>query len=230
MAERGSRLAEALRHPLCLALVSFLLTGVLANLVSRGLDQQARERDREAELRAYASRTITEVTELIFERLHRAELVGSSVIRRAPVEEIKERKRSYDEAYLRWNIRLAGNQQRLAALLGPDRLPELRAFLDVGITQLFRLADACLTDAYDLYLPGTEEAMQAARRRVEACEVETFTTSLKDLHDQTGRCGRQFAATLYAALAEATGRPAGRALTADPVLQACLRIEAPPPR
>ena len=84
------------RHPLMIVVITFTLSGLLGAAFSQWLSKQAEETERlrvEAEARKVA---VQSFSRYIYERRARAEMLASSFRRKAPIDEVKERKRLYD--------------------------------------------------------------------------------------------------------------------------------------
>ncbi|MEL6266808.1 MAG: hypothetical protein AAFR52_14380 [Pseudomonadota bacterium] len=143
------------RHPAFIALLSFVLSGVIASLIGYGLALRA-EADRAAEadrrLRIAAARGFAE---LIGERRTRAALVASALRRRADTDELRHRKRAYDEAYLRWNVRIQSAMLQVRELVDAPDYSRIETVIEERlVVRLLSPADACLTDGYDAAIAG----------------------------------------------------------------------------
>lgn len=143
------------RRPTFIALLSFVLSGVIASLIGYGLALRA-EADRAAEadrrLRIAAAR---DFAELIGERRTRAALVASALRRRADTDELRHRKRAYDEAYLRWNVRIQSAMLQVRELVDAPDYSRIETVIEERlVVRLLSPADACLTDGYDAAIAG----------------------------------------------------------------------------
>ncbi|MEO1471201.1 MAG: hypothetical protein AAFV86_19320 [Pseudomonadota bacterium] len=147
------------RHPAFIALLSFVLSGVIASLIGYGLALRA-EADRAAEadrrLRIAAAR---DFAELIGERRTRAALVASALRRGAEfwadTDELCHRKRAYDEAYLRWNVRIQSAMLQVRELVDAPDYSRIETVIEERlVVRLLSPADACLTDGYDAAIAG----------------------------------------------------------------------------
>jgi hypothetical protein len=115
----SKQLQRWIRHPLTIAIVGFLLTGILGALFTQWLDsrakrleaehvRQSRQLELEAAAHARAVEAVIELANLINERRTRAVLVGSAIYRHSTSKEIEARKWAYDDIYVRWNTKLDG--------------------------------------------------------------------------------------------------------------------------
>jgi hypothetical protein len=168
-----SRLAEASRHPLVVTLVGFLCTGILGGYLTWWLNSSSHLQDMETSTRNSAIAAVSDISELVNERRARGELVVSAIRRGAPETEVVARKAAYDEAYIRWNTKVAGDVLRIRAALhwshsryekyidGLTNANILLHGIDADVIRqgqrpaaspgLFSIMDACLTRAFDAY-------------------------------------------------------------------------------
>src|SRR3978361_434616 len=96
---------DLLVHPLFVALVGFVLTGILGSYLTARFSDQAHERDVELSTRSFALAAISDISDLTKQRRERAVPVASSINRGASAVEEDARKLAYDEAFVRWNAR-----------------------------------------------------------------------------------------------------------------------------
>lgn len=86
----------------------------------------------------------------IYERRARAELLASSIKRNVSIEEIKYRKKLYDEAYFNWNANHQSNLLLVRKVLGDKEYSEFESMIEFHlVTKIFAPLDSCLTKAYD---------------------------------------------------------------------------------
>jgi F0F1-type ATP synthase membrane subunit b/b' len=90
----------AISSPLVVVFVAFVLSGVLGTLFSNWISD--RQSDIEKLRLAAESRraAVQNLSRYMYERRARAEMLASSLRRNASKDEMKERKRLYDEAYV----------------------------------------------------------------------------------------------------------------------------------
>lgn len=141
------------RHPLTVVVVAFALSGVLGTIFSSWIKKSYEETQHfrmESESRKSA---VQNFSRFVYKRRARAEMLASSFRRRAPLEEIKERKKLYDEEYVQWNANHQSNLFLIREVLAEDKysyFEHVVEFLLVG--KIFSPLDKCLTDAYDAIL------------------------------------------------------------------------------
>ncbi|MEM9011573.1 MAG: hypothetical protein AAGE18_10125 [Pseudomonadota bacterium] len=155
-APKTSAFGRLTRHPLTVAFVAFALTtllggwydGILKNRAERAARLErdiARIQAEEQEAAAKLSAFIT----LVNERSIRSDLLRSAIVRGA-AEEARERKRAYDDVYLRWNVAYPLQIRVLRGLLGEEGQTIYERAVAEAIAPLFAKTDACLTAAFDL--------------------------------------------------------------------------------
>jgi hypothetical protein len=188
-----------LRHPLTIAVISFVMTGLIGAGFTWWLDSLSKTREIEsaerlqqtqldtaAHLRAVDA--VRELTDLIYERRTRAVLVASSIVRGASTAEIVARKTAYDEVYVRWNTRLPSLALRIREEIfkQPNRT-EYEGYLNALTHQMslgekiaeldkpgkprgyLTVMDACITDAFDAY---QHEKRDAALSILKTCDFD----------------------------------------------------------
>ena len=125
------------------------------------------------------------LSSLLYERRIRGGMVVSSLRRGADVDEIKERKRNYDAAFVDWNKNIRQNLFVIREVMGETKISDLeRDFEELLIAPMSKI-DACLTRTYDMRMAG-----QDPRPDLEACKMA-------DLYQLTLDCGSTFTNELY---------------------------------
>ena len=162
--------------------------------------------------------SITGIASLFYARRTRAGMVVSSLRRNAEIEEIRDRKRAYDEAYVDWNTNIRRNLFVIREVMGEKELANLeQVFEDTLVASLSEI-DRCLTKAYDQRIAG-----QSPLATLETCRMpEVYQFALD--------CGATFTNELYK-MSQLTFLPFGRLTAAarkeaDRVRKGCIR---PPP-
>ena len=146
-----------LRHPLMIVAVTFFLSGILGAIFTQWL--AVRDKTAEAERVAFENRktAVQNLSRFIYERRSRAEMLASSIRRDAPLEEIKDRKRLYDEAYVRWNSNSQANLFLIRDVLQEDEYSFFEYIVESVLTvKILKPLDACLTSAYDHQIAGED--------------------------------------------------------------------------
>ena len=99
---------------------------------------------------------IKQMSNLIYERRTRAGMVVSSLRRLADVEELKHRKRLYDEVYVDWNKNVRLNLFVIREVMGERQLSAFEQDFEELLVRPMSLIDNCLTRAYDLKVAGQD--------------------------------------------------------------------------
>jgi hypothetical protein len=125
------------------------------------------------------------LSSLLYERRIKAGMVVSSMRRNAELDEIKDRKRSYDATYVDWNKNIRQNLFMIREVMGETQFSDLEQdFENLLIAPLSQM-DACLTRAYDQRI-----ALQDPKPQLETCKMA-------DLYQLTLDCGAAFTNELY---------------------------------
>lgn len=173
------RMARLTRRQLiAFALVSAAINGVVTASVGAWLAQT---------YSGFQSRrqSVQGIADLIYERRARAGMVVSALRRNAELDEIKYRKRAYDEVFVEWNKRIQQNVFQIRELVGErDVSLTEQEFQDLVVRPLSYI-DTCLTKAYDLRVGGQEPLAT-----LESCEMPV-------LHQLVLDCASAFTDELY---------------------------------
>jgi hypothetical protein len=105
--------------------------------------------------------------------------------RNAEVDELRYRKRGYDEAYVEWNKNLRPNLFAIREAMGSGTFSELEQDFEKYLVEPLSKIDGCITRAYDLKIAG-----QDALKELETCKMA-------DLYQQILDCGASFTNELY---------------------------------
>ena len=128
---------------------------------------------------------IQSLSSLFYERRTKAGMVVSSIRRGADTEEIRHRKRSYDEAYVEWNKNIRINLFAIREAMGERAFSSLEQDFENQLVAPLAEMDGCLTRAYDLKIAGKDALPQ-----LESCHMAT-------LYQLTLDCGSTFTNELY---------------------------------
>lgn len=170
----GDRSSSFTRHPLTIAAVSFLLTGVLGTFLSRYLNQKQQERDHFLQVTAARQVAVQEFAKTVYGRWVRANMLLSALRRDAPLDEVRDRKSAYDEAYAQWGRDLQANLFMIRTAMQSEEYTAFEGDVEFRLTPILRNIDACLTTAYDLRLQHAEVATV-----LHNCKIDSaFSTSL----------------------------------------------------
>jgi hypothetical protein len=113
---------------------------------------EAESRQTRAEAREIA---VQSLSRFIYGRRARAEMLASALRRNASLDEITERKRLYDEAYVTWNTNHQANLLLVRQLLGDRQYSDFESLMEFHLVRdIFAPLDRCLTTAYDQRVAG----------------------------------------------------------------------------
>jgi hypothetical protein len=199
------RTTTLLKHPLGAAILTFLFTGVAAALFSNFLDRISKARDLEVAATQRASDSVKTITDLIFERSFRANMVVSSFQRKAEADEIKERKMAYDVVYVRYNATIQSNLFRVREMFHTVEYTDFESLFEGPLRDLLVAQDDCVTAAYDNAISSDESKralvaedlshcpkggrgpnMRSIWLAIESCEY-TYTDALFRIVEQNDR-------------------------------------------
>lgn len=201
------------RQLIAFALVSAVVNGIVTAVIGASL------------ARTYAvyherRQSIEGIASLFYARRTRGGMVVSSLRRNADLQEIRDRKRAYDEAYVDWNTNIRRNLFVIREVMGAKELAKLEQVFEDTLVAALADMDRCLTQAYDQRMAGNSPLPA-----LEACRMpETYQFALD--------CGAAFTNELYK-MSQLTFLPFGgpssemRALAEARVKKDCTR-PAPP--
>ncbi len=129
--------------------------------------------------------SITGLSSLLYDRRTKAGMVVSTLRRNGEIDELRVRKRSYDEAYIDWNKSLRPNLFAIREVMGENAFTALEQDFEKYVVDPFSKMDACVTRAYDLRIAG-----QDALKELETCKMVA-------LYQTTLDCGASFTNELY---------------------------------
>lgn len=166
------------RQLIAFALVSAAINGIITASVGAWLGQtytkyQARRQ------------SIENLVHLVYERRTRAGMVASSLRRGADLDEIRFRKRAYDEAYVDWNKNVMQNVFAIREVTGEHLISGLETYYENGLVESMADVDRCLTKAYDARLANSDPKVE-----LEKCHMAA-------LHQFVLDCGATFTNELY---------------------------------
>lgn len=196
------------RQLIAFALASAAINGLITASVGAWLGQtytkyQARRQ------------SIENLVHLVYERRTRAGMVASSLKRGADIEEIRYRKRAYDEAYVDWNKNVMQNIFAIREVTGEHLISGLEKYYEDGLVAAMADVDRCLTKAYDARLANADP-----KTEMDKCRMAS-------LHQFVLDCGATFTNELYK-LTKLSFIPfattdQGRAVSEARIAKACTR-------
>jgi hypothetical protein len=138
------------RHNLiAFALLTAILNGIVTASVGAWLGQAYTNHLSRRE-------AVQGLADLVYERRARAGLVVSSLRRTAELEELRHRKRAYDDVFVEWNKRIQNNLLQIRDLIGSRDAAGLENVLQTGLVPALTEMDACLTKGYDVRIAGQD--------------------------------------------------------------------------
>lgn len=218
MATRGlGLLAQAgltRRQLIAFALLSAVLNGVITASVGAWLGQTyARYQSRR--------QSIESIVHLVYERRTRAGMVSSALRRGADLDEVRFRKRAYDEAYVEWNKNIMQNIFAIREVTGEHMISTLEGDFQDNLVAAMSDVDRCLTKAFDVRIQG-----QDPKPVLDGCHMAAMHQFVLD-------CGATFTNELYklTKLSFAPFKNAqtgeGREVAAKRIKTACTRPPEP---
>lgn len=195
------------------ALLSAMLNGVITASVGAWLGQTYAK---------YQSRrqSIENFVHLVYERRTRAGMVASALKRGADLDEVRFRKRAYDEAYVAWNKNIMQDMFAIREITGDHMQSKLEKDLEDGLVAAMSEVDRCLTKAYDVRLSNADP-----KPLLDQCR-------LNDLHQFVLDCGATFTNELYK-LSKLSFLPfynddkEGKEVSAKRIKSACTNVPKP---
>ena len=175
------QIATFLSTPIGLALVGFLLTGIGVTLFSNMLDNRSKARELEISSQLRATESVNAITEILYERRIRARFVQRSVSRHAPIEELKDRKKAYDDVVIKYNTELQSNSFRVRQVFNGGNYKYLQYILITTITNLFSALDDCTTSAYDAAISSDAAKRPSAAMIIADCKQGSMSTLTSDV-------------------------------------------------
>jgi hypothetical protein len=202
------------RQLIAFALASASINGVITATVGAWLAQT---------YAAHQSRrqSIENIAHLVYERRTRAGMVASAIRRNADIDEVRHRKRAYDEAYVDWNKNVMLNLFAIREVAGELKISKLEPFFEDGLVAAMADVDRCLTQGYD-------------RRLADGDAIAVLDTCrMSELHKFVLDCGATFINELYK-LTRLSFSPFGRereamrAAAETNIRANCVRPDPPP--
>jgi hypothetical protein len=125
------------------------------------------------------------IADLVYERRTRGGMVVSSLRRGAELEELRFRKRAYDEVFVDWNKRIQNNVLQIREMIGAVEATMLEQQMQELLVPALTEMDVCLTKGYDVRLAGQDPLPV-----IEGCRYA-------GLHQFTLDCAKGFTDELY---------------------------------
>lgn len=166
------------RQLVAFALVSAVVNGIVTAVIGGYLARTyAIYHERRQSIEGLAS--------LFYARRTRAGMVVSSLRRNADLQEVRDRKRAYDDAYVDWNTNIRRNLFVIREVMGASQMAKLEQVFEDTLVAGLSDIDRCLTKAYDERM-----ALRSPLPTLAACRMpETYQFVLD--------CGATFTNELY---------------------------------
>lgn len=144
---RGAELGR--KQLIAFALLSAIINGLVTAGVGAWLAQT---------YAAYQKKTtaIQMISDLVYERRTRAGMVVWAIKRNAEPDELRYRKRAYDEAFVSWNTKVQRNIFMIRDISGQKGVTRLETQFQELLVPGLTATDHCLTKAYDARLAGAD--------------------------------------------------------------------------
>ena len=170
--------AHASRQMLLIfTLVSAIINGLVTASVGAWLAQKyAAAQSRRA--------SINGLSTLLYERRIKAGLVVSSLRRNSEPDELRHRKRGYDEAFVDWNKNIRQNLFAIREVMGENEFSSLEQDFEKYIVDPFSRIDSCLTRAYDQKMTS-QDPLPSIRILPYGRPLSTNTQLRRILHQRT---------------------------------------------
>lgn len=149
-------LKELSRHPLIIVIISFMLSGIVGAVISNFFNKKELERNHLFQITAIRRSSIQDFSRLIYLQRSRADMLESSFRRSADIEEIKERKKLYDDAFVEWNSKLQSNLFLIRNVVNAHNYSMFEQNVEFHLVPIFQGIDNCLTQAYDKRLQNQD--------------------------------------------------------------------------
>ena len=137
------------RQLIAFAIVSAIVNGIVTAGVGAWLAQTYAAYQRKTQ-------SIQLIAELVYERRARAGMVVWAARRNAELDELRYRKRAYDEAYVAWNKRIQNNVFVIREISGEPGVTRIETQFQDMLVPALAETDRCLTAAYDIRLRGAD--------------------------------------------------------------------------
>jgi hypothetical protein len=130
-------------------------------------------------------------------------MVVSSVKRHASIDELKERKKIYDEVNVRYNSNLQSNMFRIREIYGNDNYTSVN-FMESELRDILFVQDNCVTQLYDDYVNNDNEArVTLANKNLDHCKpdaIKNIDLTMTDLYLSLLECAYKFTDLLFTAV------------------------------
>jgi hypothetical protein len=161
-----ARPAGFLAHPLTSVVVGFILTGIIGWALTTWYNERQKQNDLARARFENGTVAAQDFARTVYRRYTRATMLYSAFLRDAELEEIRQRKKDYDDAYADWGTNLQSNLFVIRKLTGKIEYSTLESPVENALVPAFTRIDSCLTSAYDARLH-----LQPAIPILRACDM-----------------------------------------------------------
>lgn len=158
-------------NPLLIAIAVSILTAVVGPFLIASYNDKQRALEHDRVNYELSLKSIQEFSRLVDERYTRSTMLASALKRSAPIEEIRERKKQYDEAFVEWGTNLMANAFMIRNISNEPFYSQFEKYIDDGLTRLFRDIDRNLTRAYD------NRVQNRPPRAISECKAPSWSQS-----------------------------------------------------
>jgi len=143
-----------LAHPLTSVIVGFILTGIIGWALTNWYNERQKQNDLSRARFENGTTAAQDFARIVYRRYTRATMLYSALLRDAEPDEIRQRKKDYDDAYADWGANLQSNLFVIRKLTGKFEYGALESPVENTLVPAFTYIDTCLTKAYDARLRG----------------------------------------------------------------------------
>ena len=147
------------RQLIAFAILSAIVNGLVTATVGTWLAQSYAAYQKKAT-------AVQGLADLVYERRTRAGMVMWAIKRNAELDELRYRKRAYDEAFVAWNKRVQYNIFMIRDISGEKGVTRLETQFQEMLVPALSDVDSCLTKAYDVRIGGGD-----GKPLLEACQM-----------------------------------------------------------
>ncbi len=123
----ASHIVATLAHPLVSVFVGFILTGIVGWWLSTSYSEKQKTNERTQLAAETGIKAAQDFARTAYRRCTRSAMLCSALLRNADIDEIKVRKRDYDDAFAAWGTDIQANLIMIRTLTGQIRYERLQS-------------------------------------------------------------------------------------------------------
>ena len=129
-------------------------------------------------------------------------MVVSSLKRHAPVDELKERKKIYDDVYTKYNSSIQSNMFRIREMFGTVYYTVFEDLMETELRGMLLTQDACITHTYDDAISNDETKTKLTTEDLVHCKSsdDAIELAMGDLYKGLIHCEYEFTNALFTAV------------------------------